>query len=134
MDLKTLPDNIVFYDGECGFCSSTVQFILNHKKSIFYFLPLQSKEAAAILDKYNTTINLDTIYYLRGNKLHNRSSAALQIARGLKGGYPLLFGFYLVPKFIRDLVYNIVAKNRFKIQAKSCMLPKPEDRPYFLAS
>lgn len=132
MELENLPDNIVFYDGDCGFCNSSVQFILDKKKAIFHFLPLQSDISKQILDKHNTSINLDTIYYLKAGKLYNRSSAALQIARGLKGGYPLIFACYIIPKFIRDPFYNLIAKNRHKIKAGYCMIPTPEDQKYFI--
>ncbi|MDA7802954.1 DUF393 domain-containing protein [Crocinitomix sp.] len=132
MKLETLPDNIVFYDGDCGFCNSSVQFILEKKKAVFHFLPLQSPIAQKILDEHNTTINLDTIYYLRSGKLYDRSSAALQIARGLRGGYPLFFGFYLIPKFLRDPFYNVIAKIRHKIKAGYCMIPTTEDQQYFI--
>src|SRR5690606_21432172 len=134
MELEKLPENIVFYDGDCGFCNSSVQFILDKKKDVFHFLPLQSDLAQKILDEHNTKINLDTIYFLKSGKLYNRSSAALQIARGLKGGYPLFFAFYIIPKFIRDPFYNMIARNRHKIQAGYCMIPTPEDQKYFLKS
>jgi predicted DCC family thiol-disulfide oxidoreductase YuxK len=75
---------------------------------------------------------MDTIYFLKNGKLYNRSSAALQICRGLKGGYPLLFGFYILPKFLRDPFYNFIAKRRHKLRAGYCMMPLEEDRKYFL--
>jgi len=132
MERNTAPNNMVFYDGDCGFCNSSVQFILAKKKWIFYFTPLQSTSAASILNKHKVKIQLDTIYFLRNDKLYNRSSAALQIARGLKGAYPLLFVFYVVPKFLRDPVYNLIARNRHKIRAGYCMIPLKEDEQYFL--
>ncbi|WP_027420176.1 thiol-disulfide oxidoreductase DCC family protein [Crocinitomix catalasitica] len=123
---------VVFYDGECGFCNISVQFINKHKKQIFYFAALQSEFAKTSLDKHNLKINLDTIYFLKNNKVYDRSSAVLQICLGLKGAYPLLFSLYIVPKFIRDPFYNFVAKRRHKIQSKSCALPSLEERKYFI--
>lgn len=134
MDLNTTPDNLVFYDGECGFCNSSVQFILAKKKCPFYFAALQSVAAQTILENHETVINMDTIYYLKGGKLYNRSSAALQITRGLKGGYPILFGFYIIPKFIRDPFYNFIAARRHKIRNKSCLIPNEKDAQYFLTN
>ncbi len=132
MDESKIVNKLVFYDGDCGFCNSSVQFILNHKKRPFYFSPLQSKRAEKILIRRNIQIQLDTIYYLKNGRFYDRSSAALQIARGLKGGYPLLFGFYIIPKFLRDPFYNLIAKYRHKIRAGYCMIPLKEDEQYFL--
>jgi predicted DCC family thiol-disulfide oxidoreductase YuxK len=132
MELNNIPDNLVFYDGECGFCNSSVQFILAKKKQAFYFSALQSVTAKMILENQKTVINMDTIYYLKGDKLYNRSSAALQIARGLKGAYPLLFAFYIVPKFLRDPFYNFIATRRHKIRNKYCLIPSEKDAQYFI--
>ena len=132
MELNKTPDNLIFYDGECGFCNSSVQFILAKKKREFYFAALQSITAKTILENQKTVINMDTIYYLKGDKLYNRSSAALQIAKGLKGGYPLLFAFYIIPKFMRDPFYNFIAARRHKIRNKFCLIPTEKDAQYFL--
>ena len=122
----------MFYDGDCGFCNSSVQFILNKKKTSFYFMALQSDAAKELLAAHNITIRLDTIYYLRNGKLFDKSSAALQIALGLKGVYPLLFGFYIVPKFLRDPFYNFIAKRRHKIRAGYCVNPTESDKQFFV--
>lgn len=125
-------DRIVFYDGDCGFCNSSVQFILNNKKSVFYFAPLQSETGKKILDKHGITVNLDTVYFLKNGKVYDRSSAALQIARGLKGLWPMLFALNIIPKFIRDPFYNVIARYRHRIRAGYCMLPAKEDEQYFI--
>lgn len=132
MELNDSPDNLVFYDGECGFCNSSVQFILAKKKQIFYFSPLQSVRAKTVLENQKTAINMDTIYYLKGGVLYNRSSAALQITRGLKGAYPLLFAFYIIPKFMRDPFYNFIAARRHKIRNSYCLIPSEKDAKYFM--
>ncbi|MFT5820251.1 MAG: putative DCC family thiol-disulfide oxidoreductase YuxK [Crocinitomix sp.] len=132
MELNNIPDNLVFYDGECGFCNSSVQFILAKKKRIFYFTALQSITAKTILENQNTVINMDTIYYLKGGKLYDRSSAALQLVKGLKGAYPLLFVFYIVPKFMRDPLYNFIAARRHKIRTNFCLIPSEKDAQYFI--
>jgi predicted DCC family thiol-disulfide oxidoreductase YuxK len=75
---------------------------------------------------------MDTIYYLNKGKLYTKSSAALQISRRLKGLFPLLSGFYMLPKFLRDPFYDFIAKRRHKIRAGYCMVPKAEDQGYFL--
>ena len=132
MALKNLPDNLVFYDGDCGFCNSSVQFILAKNKIPFYFMPLQSKSAEAVLKELDITINMDTIYFLKYNKIYDRSSAALRISKGLKGGYPILFAFYIIPKFLRDPFYNFIAKRRHKMKADYCVISTPENDQYFI--
>ena len=125
-------NNVVFYDGDCGFCAASVQFVLNRMKKRFYFCPLQSELAKKLLEPFNATPNLKTIYLLKDKKVYDRSSAALQIARDLKGGWPLLFGFYIVPKFMRDWVYDFIAKRRHKIKTNKCLLPAPQERELFI--
>jgi predicted DCC family thiol-disulfide oxidoreductase YuxK len=132
MSENAVHNPIVFYDGDCGFCNSSVQFILNKRKKAFYFLPLQSERAKELLNQFGVEIKLDTIYYLNNQKLYTRSSAALQICKGLKGGYPLLFGFYVIPKFLRDPFYNFIAARRHKLRQGYCMIPKPEEQHFFL--
>jgi predicted DCC family thiol-disulfide oxidoreductase YuxK len=124
---------ILFYDGDCGFCHSSVQFILKHRKRDFYFLPLQSATAEAIIKKHGIKIEMDTMYFLKGDKLYEKSSAALQVCRGLRGGYPLMFGFYIIPKFLRDPFYNFVARRRHRIRSGYCYLPSEEEKQFFIA-
>ncbi len=117
---------IVIFDGTCAFCNHSVLFILkkNTKKDIFVCASDSSKGKELII-KYKITQNpKDTLLYLTNKKVHHRSSAALQIAKQLRGGYPLLMIFWLVPKFIRDWVYDIIAKHRYKIIDKeaSCSI------------
>ena len=123
---------IVFYDGDCGFCSSTVQFILKKRKEEIQFSPLQSEYAHNRLKEEGTQINLDTIYLLKEGKIYERSSAALQISKSLKGLYPLMVILYVVPKFIRDGVYNSIAKRRHRIRAGYCVIPSEEEKKLFI--
>jgi len=123
---------IVFYDGDCGFCNSSVQFILRKRKKDLYFLPLQSKQAEDVMKKHGIKIQMDSMYFLKGNKLYDKSSAALRICRSLKGGYPLLFAFYIIPKFLRDPFYNIVARRRHKIRSGYCYIPLDQEKQFFI--
>ena len=125
-------NRIVFYDGDCGFCNTTVQFILDKSKKDFYFAPLQSNFAKQELSKYEIVIKLDTIYYKSGDNIYERSAAALQIAKGLRGGYPLLFAFIIIPPFIRNWVYDQIAKRRHKIRAGYCKIPTAEEKQFFI--
>ncbi len=125
--------NIVFYDGDCGFCNASVQFILKKRKKDIYFIPLQSDKAKKVLGQFDIEIQLDTFYYLKGKRLFDKSSAALQVSRDLKHFYPLSFGLYIIPKFLRDIVYLFVAKRRHKINNGFCVLPTETEKKFFLS-
>lgn len=130
--MEKLPERLVFYDGDCGFCNSSVQFILNKRKKEFYFTPLQSELAKTLLSRHEIEINLDTIYYAYRGKIYERSTAALNICKGLKGLYPMMMIFIVLPRFIRDAVYNAIAKRRHRLKAGYCAIPTPEEKKYFL--
>jgi predicted DCC family thiol-disulfide oxidoreductase YuxK len=125
-------DSIVFYDGDCGFCNSTVQFILSKRKRIFYFSPLQSDFAKVHLGQHGIEIEIDTIYYSIKGKIYERSSAALQISKGLKGILPLLYFFYVVPRFLRDWIYNGIAKRRHRLRSGYCVIPTKQNQEFFI--
>jgi len=127
---------IVLFDGVCNFCNSSVNFIIRKDPADYFrFLPLQSEKGKKIIERYNLDPeNLQTIIFLEGGKIYTRSTAALRIARKLKGGWKLFYVFVIVPSFIRDFVYNIIAKNRYRWwgQKDSCMIPAPEIKQKFL--
>lgn len=127
--------NIIFFDGECNFCNSTVNFIFrnNTKKNIFYS-SLQSNFSKHFFLKNKQDLDLSTIYYYTNGKIYNRSSAVLRLTKELKNRFKLLYVFIVVPKFIRDLLYRIIAKNRHKLYTKkvSCLIPSDSDGKYFL--
>lgn len=128
-------DRIVFYDGECGFCNGVVKFILKYRKVDFYFIALQSRIAQMILSKYNTEVNMSTLYLLENKKLYNRSSAALQIFKNLKFLFPLIYyGRKLFPKFLRDYIYMKISKYRHRIRPGYCILPKLKEQKFFIES
>lgn len=134
MDLKDSKNKILFYDGECGFCNSSVQFVLkNRKVNDIYFATLQSNFAQRKLGEQGIEIKMDTLYYLKNNKIYSKSSAALQLTKELKFPYPLFLGFAIIPKFIRDYFYSGIAKRRHKIRAGYCMLPSENEKKLFLS-
>lgn len=121
-----MEDTIVFYDGDCGLCSYVVQFILkNEREEKLIFCSLQSEFAIEFLKKkgYDATL-LNTLYFFNGSKIYRKSSAALQIVRYLKPKWWLFLVFWIVPWFIRDVFYDIIANIRKKIVATSCSLEK----------
>lgn len=127
---------IVLFDGVCNLCNSAVQFIIRHdKKNIFMFTSLQSDTGQKLLAQYDLPLNeLNSFILIENNKAYTRSSGALRVIKKLKGLWPLLYGFIIVPKFIRDGVYNWVGRNRYRWFGKqdACMIPTPELKARFL--
>ena len=125
---------VLYFDGVCNLCNRTVQWVIKHdRKKIFRFAPLQS--AAGIRLQQETVIQASRSVLLAYNGLvYSKSTAALNVMR-LLGGLPaLLYVFIIIPRFLRDGIYNIVARNRYKWfgQQASCMIPTPELRGRFL--
>ncbi len=127
--------SVIFFDGVCNLCNASVQFAIEHdKKDVFRFTALQGDYAKNILTKFNLNPeNMNSIILMEDDKLYNKSSAALRIAKRLNGIFPILYVFIVVPKFIRDWFYDIIAKNRYKWWGKqeSCWVPSPELKSKF---
>lgn len=127
---------ILLFDGVCNFCNSSVQFIIRHeRKPSLSFASLQSPTGAALLKKYGLADkNIDSLVYINKGRLYIKSSAALRLAGRLKGLYPLLMVFLIVPPFIRNAVYDWIARNRYKWFGKkdACMIPDPALRARFV--
>ena len=87
-----------------------------------------------MIKSYHEKGDLDSLIFYKGGNIYVESSAALHIARNMNGLWPLLFGFMIVPKFIRDGVYRWVARNRYRWFGKrnTCRIATPEERAYLL--
>lgn len=135
MGIKDLH-NLILFDGVCNLCNGFVQFVVNHDRSDrFMFGALQSSAAKLLLSgKDLDPADLSTVLYLKGDRLLVRSSAALHIFKDLGGFWSLAYAFMIVPRPLRDMVYNWVARNRYRWFGKreSCMLPTPALRAKFL--
>lgn len=127
---------VVLFDGVCNFCNSSVNFIIRHdKKDYFRFTPLQSEIGMKISEKYNLDSgNLKSVILVDKGKIYTKTTAALRIAKQLSGAWPVLYVFIIVPPPIRDVVYNIIAKYRYKWwgEREACMIPTQEIRKKFL--
>ena len=107
---------IILFDGVCNLCNAAVKFIIKRdKKNVFRFASLQSAFGREVLKKFNLSAHAYNSFILfdRG-ELFSKSTAALMVARQLSGGWPLIYCFMIVPRFIRDAVYNLFANNRYK--------------------
>ncbi|MEC7985911.1 MAG: DCC1-like thiol-disulfide oxidoreductase family protein [Myxococcota bacterium] len=137
----SVQNPIIFYDGVCGLCNHVVQFTLKRdKKGMFRYAALQSAFAEEILPPYGgKPKDLNTLYVLVGHpeskaQLLHKSTAALFVLRNLGGFWRLLSLGRILPTFLRDFMYDMVARSRYSIFGKqdSCMLPKPEWSDRFL--
>ncbi|WP_417464716.1 thiol-disulfide oxidoreductase DCC family protein [Kordiimonas sp.] len=131
-----MSDNpVMLYDGVCNLCNESVRFVLKRdKKHRFRFAALQSKAAQELLAAHNVTIQMDTIYLLMNGQLYDRSSAALRIMGRLSALWPLIAVFLIIPKPVRDWVYNKVGTNRYRLFGRTdeCQIPDKSVRRYFL--
>jgi len=107
---------IILFDGTCKLCNNVVRFISkNDSRRIFCFISLESDKAAEYLLRYNKkNVNKGSVLLIQGEKIYTKSNAVLHILKCLDGLWPLFFGFIIVPGFIRDPVYDIIAKYRYR--------------------
>lgn len=118
---------IILFDGVCNFCNFWINFILKRDKTDkFRFAPLQSSVGLELQKKFSLDVNnIDTVVLITENRFYTESTAALLIAEQLNGVIKLLFPPIIIPKPIRDFIYNIIAKNRYKLFGKRefCRIP-----------
>ena len=134
--------NIILFDGDCGLCQRSVQFILpRDPQGRFHFAPLQSERGQALLAEQGWTESqrqaLDSVVLIEAGRVYTRSTAALRIAKGLGGLWPILFYLGILwPPFVRNAVYGLIARHRkrwFSTQDESCWLMRPDWRQRFLS-
>ncbi len=129
-------NDIVLFDGVCSFCNSSVNFIIERDPNAHYkFASLQSEFGRALMLKHGLDPDkLDSIVLVSGERHWVKSDAALQIASRMSGLWPVLSIFRVVPSFIRNMVYDLVARNRYRIFGKkeTCELPPPDVRSRFI--
>jgi len=127
---------VILFDGVCNLCSSSVQFVIKHDpQHYFHFASLQSNFGQQVLEKYQLPPeDFDSFILLDDDKIYTRSTAALRVVKKLKGPWSALYAFMIVPSFIRNTVYNFIAKNRYKWFGKqeACWLPTPELKELFI--
>lgn len=127
---------IVLFDGVCNLCSGSVQFILKRDpEGRFRFASLQSEAGRSLMTEHELDPDaLSSVVVIEDGRAYQESSAALRIARHLPGAWKLLRVFVVIPRPIRDAVYRLIARNRYRWFGKTeaCWLPTPELRARFL--
>lgn len=128
---------LILFDGVCNLCNSSVQYVIKHdQQDIFRYTALQSEMGQEILEHYkiNTSKTDSILLYSEENGISYKSTAALKIASKL--GFPrsVMVVFLIIPPFIRNWVYDFIAKNRYKWYGKKddCMIPTAELKSKFL--
>ncbi|MBT9546908.1 MAG: thiol-disulfide oxidoreductase DCC family protein [Candidatus Sericytochromatia bacterium] len=129
------PHAIVLFDGICNLCNSSVQFMIDHDPDAHLrFASLQSEVGQTLLAQHHLpTQNFKSLILIEGDQIFARSTAALKIARYLQG-YRWLSLFLWVPAFLRNGVYDLIARNRYQWfgKSESCRIPTPELKSRFL--
>ncbi len=130
------PGAILFFDGVCGLCNSTVQFLLDEDRAGSYrFSPLQGQAARERLGVSDDPMQeFKTLVLVDGDKVYRRSEAVLRTVAGLGGIWSAAWALLLVPASVRDLAYDFVSRRRYAWFGKldSCRLPTPAERARFL--
>lgn len=130
--------DVIMFDGHCNLCNGWVQWILKRdKKARYKFASLQSEMGQKLIKHAGVDPDsFDSVVLWRDHKIWIKSEAALRIAAGLGGIYRLAMVPLIIPGFIRNTIYDWIARNRYRWFGRSeeCMLPKPEWRNRFLGN
>lgn len=134
--LTDISRPVILFDGVCNLCNGAVQYVIKHDvNNRFLFASLQSQFGQQVLAAYQlNNTNFNSFILLQDGIIYQRSTAALIVAKQLKGAIRFLHWCIIVPTLIRDGVYNFIAKNRYKWFGKqeACWLPTPELKSKFL--
>ena len=127
---------VLLFDGVCNLCNGVVQWVIERDpEGTFRFAALQSDAGQRLLERHDLpTEDFDSFVVVEGETYYTKSTAALRIARGLGVPYSIFYPAIVVPRFVRDRVYDWVAANRYDWFGKreSCMMPTPEREARFL--
>ena len=136
VELNTIEHPVIFFDGVCNLCTGVVQFVIRHDpKRKFRFASLQSEIGQQLLQQFNLpSEEFGSFILFEKGKVYTKSTAALTVAKNLNGLLPVWYTWIILPKFIRDSVYNLVARNRYKWFGKKeeCWIPTPELNELFI--
>ena len=133
-----MDKGLVIFDGYCHFCSGSVQFIIRRdKRKYFTFVASQTAMGQKIIDQYRIgELAQHSMVLIEHGSIYRKSSAALRIARRLSGGWPLSYAGMILPRVLRDFLYDLIARNRYRLfgTRDRCFVPEPGIRERFLES
>lgn len=122
---------IILFDGVCNLCNSSVQFIIKRDPNgYFQFASLQGRTGQELIEKYRIEKDLNSLILIENEKYYTKSRAIFKICSKLKWPWKACSVLSLIPKFMTDYCYDIIAKNRYKWfgEQESCMLPSPKTK------
>ena len=136
MSDNTNLSQILLFDGVCNLCNAAVQYVIRHdKKKTIKFASLQSPFGRKVLtEKYRDTSTLKTFIYIKNEEVLTKSSAFLTLMKDLGGIQQTAIVFWIIPRFLRDALYDFIATKRYAVFGKkeSCYLPSPELEDRFI--
>ena len=134
----TKKASVILFDGVCNLCNSSVNFVIDRdKQHHFQFASLQSGFGQEQIKRMGgDPTQLHSIVLIEGDHFYQKSTAALRVAKKLSGGWPLLYFFIVIPPFLRNLIYDFIAKNRYRWfgKEKACRIPTPELSHRFIST
>ncbi len=133
---KMSKKSILLFDGVCNLCNGVVQFVIKRDKNDkFIFGALQSDAGQSLLKKHGLPIDdFESFILVENNTVYKKSTAALRVAKKMGSGWQLLYAFIIVPRFVRDFVYRLVANSRYRFFGKkdNCIVPTAALKAKFL--
>lgn len=133
---KVMADKIVLFDGVCNLCDNSVKFIIQRdRKAVFKMASLQSEIGQNLQTHFGQDpTQVNSVMFIENGKLYTKSTAALRIAKHLDGAWKLFIVFMIIPTPIRDIVYDFIARNRYRWFGKhdACMIPDKSIKSRFL--
>ena len=128
-------ERVILFDGICNWCNAWVDFTMARDDGRFHFATLQSDKGQELLKLLGlSTQDFETFLLLERGQVFTKSTAALRIARQLSGWWPLLYGLMLIPRGLRDILYDYVARHRYRLMGKAhtCRVPSARERDRFV--
>ena len=128
-------ERVILFDGICNWCNAWVDFTMARDDGRFHFATLQSDKGQELLKLLGlSTQDFETFLLLERGQVFTKSTAALRIARQLSGWWPLLYGLMLILRGLRDILYDYVARHRYRLmgKAQTCRIPGATDRDRFV--
>ena len=124
-------EKIIIFDGVCGLCNRSIDILIKlDRQKILQYSSLQGEFVKTL----KTGPDIDSIIFYEDGILYYKSTAILKIFQALGGVWKITAIFYLIPKIIRDFLYDLIAKYRYHIfgKMKSCRMPKKDERDLFI--
>ncbi|HPH38168.1 MAG TPA: thiol-disulfide oxidoreductase DCC family protein [Sediminibacterium sp.] len=135
MEITSNTNPVILFDGVCNLCNSSVQFVIKHDpKKQFRFASIQGDYGQQVLKQFHLPPDsLNSFILLEDNQIYTHSTGALKVAKQLSGAWPMLYAFIIIPPFIRNAVYQLIANNRYKWFGKkeTCAIPSPDLKALF---